>query len=78
MSIIGAFCPRGWFEITPDDQNDLPQNAFGVYCGEEGTVEVVDVKGNTTTWSVTQHFIIPAVIVRVNSADISDIKGGIL
>lgn len=53
------------FAITPDDNNDLPQDAV-VYVGVTGDLNVVTIYGNQVLYSnVAQGFHHPVAVKRV-------------
>ena len=65
-SVIGSSIGRGTFSITPDDDNDLPQKAYGVYVsGEAGTLHFTGDDGEEDTVEVTTYQWFPITIVKV-------------
>lgn len=55
--------------ITPDDDNDLTNVSRAILCAEAGTIEVVTLKGNTRTITVTAGQMLPLRVVRIRAAN---------
>jgi hypothetical protein len=53
--------------VAPDDANNLPMVAIGLYVETGGTVVVDTVAGETRTISVTDFSILPLGIQRVRA-----------
>ena len=66
MTVLNSFVARGSFTITPDNDNDLPQKAFGVYCsGTAGTFHFIGDDGVEDTVNLTQFQTYSVVVVKV-------------
>ena len=53
--------------VNPDDMNDLPHVAVGLYVETGGTVSIVVVTGETRTIAVADFSILPIGVRRVRA-----------
>ena len=53
--------------VTPDDANDLPEIAVGLYCESGGTVTLDTVAGETRSIAVADFSILPLGTIRVRA-----------
>ena len=63
--VVNASMARGTYLITPDDDNDLPFKAHGIYIGGAGTLHYLgdDGEEDTVTLSAGERW--PVIIKRV-------------
>lgn len=67
------------FEIAPDDDDDLPRIARGLYAGEAGEITFITPGGTTLTMIFGEGEIKPVCARRVLSSgtDVTTIYGGV-
>jgi hypothetical protein len=53
--------------VTPNDNQDLPNTAHGLYVTTGGDVEMVFADGTEDTWTVPDNFLIPMIVKRVKA-----------
>ena len=53
--------------VTPDDTNDLPEVAIGLYVEMGGALNVVTIAGETRTITVADFSILPVGVRRVRA-----------
>lgn len=76
MTVLNSFVARGAFDITPDDDNNLPNKAYTVYAGGAGDLHYLGDDGEEDTVTLTAGQIWPVVIVRVyEDSTATDLKG---
>jgi hypothetical protein len=64
-NVLGSFVARGAFDITPNDDADLPTRAFTVYVGGAGDLHYLGDDGEEDTVTLSAGQIWPVIVKRV-------------